>query len=353
MYIIVIIYIVIFIEGLNTLNSVSPLKGAQKAAALMLALNDEHSSKLFSMMEEEEIKEISVQMASLGNINSSLIEWLFVEFANQLTSTGSLTGTYQTTERLLGKALPEDQVLAIMEEIRGPAGRTMWEKLANVNETVLANYLRNEYPQTVAVVLSQIRPDHSARVISELPEDFAMEVITRMLHMESVQKEVLQSIESTLRAEFMANLSKSSRKDPHETMAEIFNAFDRSTETRFMNSLEEQFPDSSEKIKSLMFTFEDLKKIDPTSIQTLLRNVEKDQLARALKGASNEIKELFFSNMSERAAKILQEDMQVMGPVRLKEVDEVQLVIVNIAKDLSNRGEIFISDGNADDELLY
>ena len=329
------------------------MNGAQKAATLMLALSEEHSAKLFALMDEEEIKEISIQMAGLGSVNSSVVERLFVEFAGQLSSTGSLVGSYQSTERLLGKALPAEQVAAIMEEIRGPAGRTMWEKLANVNETVLANYLRNEYPQTVAVVLSKVKSDHSARVLSDLPEDFAMEVITRMLHMESIQKEVLDSIETTLRAEFMANLSKSARRDPHEIMADIFNSLDRNTESRFMTALEERARDSAERIKALMFTFEDLGKLDPSGIQTLLRNVEKDQLSMALKSASDSLKDLIYSNMSERAGKILKEDMEAMGPARLKEVEEAQLSMVNIAKELAARGEIFISDGGADDELVY
>lgn len=329
------------------------MSGSQKAAALMLALSEEHSSKLFALMDEDEIKEISIQMANLGSVSSTLVERLFVEFAGQLSSTGSLVGSFQSTERLLGKALPPEQVNAIMEEIRGPAGRTMWEKLSNVNETVLATYLRNEYPQTVAVVLSKVRPEHSSRVLSELPEDFAMEVITRMLHMEAVQKEVLDSVEQTLRAEFMANLSKSARRDPHEIMADIFNSLDRNTESRFMSALEERSRDSAERIKALMFTFEDLAKIDPSGIQTLLRNIEKDQLALALKGASDSLKDLFFSNMSERAAKILREDMEAAGPVRLKEVDEAQQGMVNVAKELAARGEIFIADAKGGDELVY
>lgn len=329
------------------------LAGTQKAAILMLALSEEHSSKLFSLMDEDEIKELSITMANLGTISSTVVERLFVDFASQLSSTGSLVGSYESTERLLAKTLPKDQVSSIMEEIRGPAGRTMWEKLANVNETVLATYLKNEYPQTVAVVLSKVRPEHSARVLAELPEDFAMEVVMRMLHMEAVQKEVLDSVEQTLRAEFMSNLSKTARRDPHELMADIFNSLDRSTESRFMSALEERSRDASERIKALMFTFEDLGKVDPSGIQTLLRNVEKEKLALALKGASDALKDLFYSNMSERAAKILKEDMEAMGPVRLREVDESQQALVQIAKDLAARGEIFIADKKGGDELIY
>ena len=229
----------------------------------------------------------------------------------------------------------------------------MWDKLGNVNEQVLANYLKNEYPQTVAVVLSKIKSDHAARVLSVLPENFAMEVIMRLLQMETVQKEVLDGVERTLRSEFMSNLSRTQRQDSHEQMADIFNFLDRSTESRFMGALEERSSDSADRIKNLMFTFDDLTRIDQSGLQVLLRQVEKDQLAIALKGASDEIKDLFFKNMSERASKMMIEDMDAMGPVRVKEVDEAQSNVVNAAKKLSDSGEIVIAGGGEDDELVF
>ncbi|MDW3208015.1 MAG: flagellar motor switch protein FliG [Alphaproteobacteria bacterium] len=329
------------------------LNGPEKAAMMILAIGEDNAVKLFTHMDDEEIREISQTMANLGTVSSNLVERLFVEFAEQISSTGSLVGSYESTERLLAKALDPDKVAQIMEEIRGPAGRTMWDKLANVNEVVLANYLKNEYPQTVAVVLSKIKSDHASRVLAALPESFAMEVIMRMLRMEAVQKEVLDDVERTLRNEFMTNLARTARRDSHEMMAEIFNALDRNTENRFMTLLEERNRDSAERIKALMFTFEDLQKLDPSGIQTLLRNVDKDKLGTALKGSSEQIKEMFFSNMSERAAKILREDMNAMGPVRLRDVDEAQMEMVNLAKDLAAKGEIVISEGGADDELIY
>jgi len=270
-----------------------------------------------------------------------------------MSATGSLMGSYESTERLISRFMPEDKVSQIMEEIRGPAGRTMWDKLANVNETVLANYLKNEYPQTVAVVLSKIKPEHAARVLGALPEEFAMEVVQRMLRMESVQKDILDKVEKTLRVEFMSNLARTQKRDSHEHMAEIFNNFDRQTEGRFIAALEERSRDSAERIKALMFTFEDLGKLDPGSIQTLLRHVEKDKLGLALKGSTDTLRDVFFSNMSERAGKILREDMEAMGPVRLKDVDEAQMRMVNVAKDLANKGEIMIANKQGEDELIY
>jgi flagellar motor switch protein FliG len=334
-------------------DDIRSLTGAERAAVIMLSLGEDHSEQIWKMMDEEEIKEVSQVMSNLGSVASSVIEKLLVDFVGQMSGTGSIMGSYESTERLLARMLPGDKVGNIMEEIRGPAGRTMWDKLANVNETVLANYLKNEYPQTVSVVLSKIKPEHAARVLGALPEEFALEVVQRMLRMESVQKDILDKVEQTLRIEFMSNLARTAKRDAHEQMAEIFNNFDRQTESRFITALEERSRDSAERIKALMFTFEDLSKLDPGSIQTLLRNVEKDKLGLALKGATDSLRDVFFSNMSERAGKILREDMESLGPVRLKDVDEAQMRMVNVAKDLANKGEIMIAGGNSEDELVY
>jgi flagellar motor switch protein FliG len=334
-------------------DDVRSLTGAERTAILMLALGEEHSAKLWQMMDDDEIKEVSQIMSNLGTVSAALVEKLMVDFVGQLSGTGSLMGSYESTERLLSRLMPPERVGAIMEEIRGPAGRTMWDKLGNVNETVLANYLKNEYPQTVAVVLSKIKPEHAARVLASLPEEFALEVVQRMLRMESVQKDILDKVERTLRVEFMSNLARTAKRDAHELMAEIFNNFDRQTENRFVTALEERNRDSAERIKALMFTFEDLGKLDPGSIQTLLRHVEKDKLALAIKGATDSLRDVFFSNMSERAGKILREDMESMGPVRLKDVDEAQMRMVNTAKDLANKGEIMIASKQGEDELVY
>ena len=334
-------------------DDIRSLSGPQKAAIFMLAVGDKLSAKLFEKMDDEEIRDLSQAMTSLGSINSSIVERLFVEFADQLSSAGGLVGSFSSTERLLMNALPEDRVSQIMEEMRGPAGRTMWDKLGNVNEAVLANYLKNEYPQTVAVVLSKIKPDHASRVLSILPENFSMECIMRMLRMEAVQKEILDHVERTLRSEFMTNLARTARRDSHEVMADIFNNLDRNTENRFMTALEERNRESAERIKGLMFTFDDLARLDGGGVQMLLRQVEKDQLGLALKGASDDVRELFFANMSERAGKMMKEDMEALGAVRLKDVDEAQSGIVQTAKALADAGEIVIATGGDEDELVF
>ena len=326
--------------------------GAERAAIVLLSLGDE-AKRLWEMLDDEEIKEVSQSMAQLGVVPAPVVEALVQEFVQRLSGSGSLMGSLEQTQRMLTAILPKEKVDALMEEIRGPAGRNIWDKLANVNEAVLASYLKNEYPQTVAVVLAKVRPEHASRVLAELPEDFAAECMMRMLAMEPVQREILEKIETTLRTEFMSNLARTSKRDSHELMAEIFNNFDRQTESRFIGALEEKNRDSADRIRALMFVFEDLGKLDAGGVQTLLRAVDKGDLALALKGASDALRTLFFSNMSERGGKLLKEDMASMGPVRLKDVDAAQTRMVQIAKDLAARGEIVLSDGKAEDELIY
>jgi flagellar motor switch protein FliG len=330
----------------------SKYTGAEKAAIILMCLGDD-AKKLLGMLDEEEIKEASQAMSALGVVPSAHVEALVMEFVQRLSGSGAIMGSIEQTQRMLNAFLPKEKVDTLMEDIRGPAGRNIWDKLANVNEAVLASYLKNEYPQTVAVVLSKVRPEHAAKVLSELPEEFAAECVIRMLGMEPVQREILEKIETTLRTEFMSNLARTSKRDSHELMAEIFNNFDRQVESRFLNLMEEKQRDSADRIRALMFVFEDLGKLDTGGVQTLLRVVDKADLALALKGASDTLRQLFLSNMSERGGKLLRDDMAAMGPVRLKDVDAAQARMVAVAKDLSARGEILLSDGKSEDELIY
>jgi flagellar motor switch protein FliG len=327
------------------------MTGPQKAATLMLALGESGAAKVFGLLHEDEIRDLSLAMSALGTVSAAQVEEVCRDFTAELGQAGHLVGSYESTERLLLKTLPKDRVAQIMDEIRGPAGRTMWDKLGNVNEAVLANYLKNEYPQTVSVVLSKVKPDHAARVLALLPEGFAMEVVMRMLRMDTVQKEALEGVERTLRSEFMSNLARGSRRDAHEVMAEIFNNLDRAAETRILTALEERNRESAEKIRALMFTFDDLQRLDSQGIQALLRAIPKDKLTLALKGAADPLREMFFRNLSERAAKLLRDDLAALGPVRLRDVDEAQAGIVVQAKELAASGQIQLADGR-DDEML-
>lgn len=228
----------------------------------------------------------------------------------------------------------------------------MWDKLSNVGEGLLAGFLRQEHPQTVAVILSKLRPDHAARVLAELPREFGVEVVTRMLQSDTVQKEVLARVEQTLKTEFMNNLARTSTRDPHESMAELFNAMDRSTEESILGALEEKAPDSAERIRSLMFTFEDLTKLLPPAIAAVVKAADKKVMALALKGAPEDARKVFFGGMTERAAALLKEDIAGMGPVRARDCEEAQGELVRLAKGMGDRGEIMLVDPKSDDALI-
>ncbi|WP_298675594.1 flagellar motor switch protein FliG [uncultured Sphingomonas sp.] len=326
--------------------------GPQRAAALMLALGKDHGAPIWDQLTNDEIKELSSTIAGLGRVPAAVVEHLLVVFSGEVASMASLHGSYETTERLLAGMLPNDRVKEIMEDIRGPSGRTMWDKLSNVSETLLAGALRQEYPQTVAVILSKLRPDHAARVAAELPRDFAVDVIVRMLRMETVQKDVISQVEATLKTEFMTNLSRSQKRDPHEAMAELFNALDRSTEETLLSALDARVPESAERIRALMFTFEDLAGLLPAAIGVIVRNADKRQMALALKGAPSDIKELFFGAMTARASKLLREEMASMGPVRARDCEEAQGGLVRLAKELADRGDIMLVDPKSNDAMI-
>jgi flagellar motor switch protein FliG len=329
------------------------LSGPQRAAVILLALGAEYGKAIWSALDEDEIRVVTHAMVQLGSIEADTVEELIVDFVGNLSAAGAVTGTFDRTAQLLSQLLPPKQVEALMEEIKGTASRSMWQRLSHIDPEVLANYLRNEYPQTVAVILSRIRADHAARVLSILPDEFAVDVDNRMLKMENVQKEALEHIEETLKSEFVTTVSQTSRRDAHKSMAEVFNAFDRHTEARFLSALDQLNRDAAKKIRALMFTFEDLAKLDAGSVQTLMRQVDRDTLGRALKGAPESIRSFFFSNMSSRAAKNLQDEMAAMGPIRLKDADDAQNRMVNLAKDLADKGDILISKNRAEEELVY
>lgn len=342
------------IEGYaGGVTTVAEMTGPQRAAVILLVLGEEHGRTIWQQFDDDEIRIITRSMAELGTVDADEVERLMLDFVGKLSSAGAVTGSFDRTISLLEKILPSDQVALIMEEIRGPAGRNMWQKLGNIDAVVLANFLKNEYPQTIAVILSKIRPDHAANVLRNLPNDLSIEVVGRMLRLESVQKEALDHIENTLRTEFVSTLTQTRRRDPHEMMAEIFNGFDRQTEMRFLAELDASNQEAAERIRALMFTFDDLAKLDQAGLQTLVSQADKDALARALKGASQPMRDFFFGAMSQRAAKNMQDDMDALGPLRLKDVDEAQTKLVQLTKELAEKGEIVLSKGGADDELVY
>lgn len=335
-----------------TAKDIEKLTGSQKVAIVLLSLSDENATRIFSLMSEDEITDISHAMSHLGAVSPEVIDSVMDQLAGGLTGDSMFLGNLHSTERLLEKILDKDRVSALMDQIRGPQGRNTWEKLANVNEELLALYFRNEHPQTAALVLSKISPDHAAKVLSNLPDGFAFEIISRILSIGSVKKEVLERVERILRAEFISSVGKIQKYDSFEMLAEIFNNLDRNSESKFMTMLEANLPDAAAKIKDMMFTFDDLIKIDSKGIQRFLRDVEKSRLTLALKGAPDEVKNVLFSSMSQRAAKIIEEDLMALGSVRVKDVDAARGDVVAVAKKLIEAGEIDVALNSNDDEFV-
>jgi len=317
----------------------------------MLVIGDSHARALSDRLAIDEMKTIAQEMTELGRIQGADVEVLLREFTTVMGAGFGVVGTYDTAKQLLSSILDDDKVSLIMKDIGGHPGGNVWEKLSKVDDNLLASFLKNEYPQTIAVVLAKVRTDQAARLVSHLPKELAIEAMMRMLRLDTVQEDIMTDVEDLLRIEFMANASGGPPKDQHEVMAEIFNFFDRTTETSFMDMLEERNKESAELIRSLMFTFDDLSKLDAPAIQLLLRNVDNSRLGLALKASKDELKELFFGNMSERAAKILREDMENMGPVRVKDVEDAQSDIVIAAKGLIDSGEITITSESDEDMI--
>lgn len=329
------------------------MPGTQRAAALLLLLGEEDGAPIWRMLEEDEIKKVSHAMVQLGSLEAEAVEALIIDFVSRLSTSGGITSSFERTESLLLKIFPPEQVAVIMAEVKGASTRRVWASLTQIDPEILASFLRNEYPQTVAVILSRVRSDYAAKVLTILPEDFAIDVLNRMLRMETVQKEALRHIEEILRVEFVSTIAQTTRRDAHELLADVFNAFDRQTEIRFLTALDQSNRGSAKKIRQLMFTFDDLMKLDAGSVQTLMRSVDRDVLARALKGASDPVRNFFFANMSSRSSRNMQNDIESLGPIRLKEVDEAQSKMTDLAKELAEKGEIMIAKNSAEEELVY
>ena len=327
---------------------------AEKIAILLLGLNEDAASSVFELLEEYEIKEISQSMANLGKVDSQIAESIISEFLHEMNDSLSFVGNMPNTERFLRKILDKDKVDSILEDIRGPIGRNIWDKLGNVNEQVLAGFLKNEYPQTAALILSKLDSTQSAKVLSMLAPEFGFEILKRMLSMNFIKREVMDKLEKTLRVEFISDIGKIQKKDNNQAIAEVFNNFDSATELKFMKMLEEYNIEAANKVKRLMFTFPDLVRVDPRGLQVLIRSIDRSLLPTALKGASSELRELFMSGMSQRAAKLLVEEIENLGPIRLKNAEEAQISILNVAKDLIAKGDITVlSNDQESEEMIY
>lgn len=316
------------------------LAGKEKTAAMLLSLPEDVSSKILECFSESEIQDISKSMMNLGKVSSNIIETMFLEFMKEMSTTGVLVGGKDQVNKILSKALTNDQLNQIMEDMKGPGGKTLWEKLSHINPQILAKHLKDEHPQTIAVILSRLNPTHSSKILSLLPESFSVDVIIRMVRMEPIRQEVIEDIEKNLKEKFVINVENRSYEDNYELLACIFNGMDHTTEAKLFSKLADQHIDIAKNIKSFMFDFEDFAELDRKSVQIIVQEVDKSKLAMALKGSSVEFRDIFLKSMSERGARLLLDDMRNLGSVKLSDVEEARSYIVNIAKEIESTGSI-------------
>lgn len=333
-------------------GGVEALSGAQKVSVLLLAVGEDRAARLLSLLDQEEVLEISRALAGLGPVDAAVVEALLEDFRQRLGAPAGVAGSLPVAEKLLARSLGNERVGPVLAAIRGPEARSVWQALGGIDDAVLASYLAGEHPQVAAVIVSRLGPEQAARVLAKLPEDLASDVVLRCVRLGSIKEDVVADIERALEAELSASLAPRGPDGPGRVAA-IFNHLDRGTETRLMEALESLNPEAAERVRSLMFTFADLGRLEAAGVQTLIRAAGNDRLALALKGAEEPLRELFFANMSERGAKMLREEIQALGPVRLKDVAEAQQFLVNLAKELAATGQIVLRGAGEEEELVY
>lgn len=318
--------------------------GPQKAAILLLAFGEEIAAEIFKHMTEFEIKRIGTAMSRLGRIDSDVMDEVMDEFYVVLQSNKKFfLGGNDFTKRLISSAFKDDQANGLIEDLALESAANL-DSLELIDPKTLANFLRTEHPQTIALILAHLEPKKFGETIKMLPESLHTEIILRIANLEAVSPEIIDEIDEVLRNEIQSigNIS-SQRIGGIEPIVEMLNLLDKATEENVLDRLEERDPELAEQIRKLMFVFDDLIKIDDRGIQTILREVKPDQLKLALKTASEAVKELIFKNMSQRAAENMREEMQNAAPAKLSDVETSQFSIVQIARRLNDEGKIVIS----------
>jgi flagellar motor switch protein FliG len=320
----------------------------ERAAIIVMALDEERSRRLISNLTEDEVRRLGSAMARMGRTDMDTIQEVIEEFKTQVGHNSGISGGFEAAEKMLNRFLPPEKVAEIMNEAKGPGRNNIWEKLSHIQPQTLAGYLRNEYPQTAAVILARLPAVHAAKVIRLLPNKNAAEISIRMVRMTSVQRPVLLGIEEALKRDFTSVLAQSYERDSTSIVAEMLNRSDQEMVDRILTALEEKEPQAAARIRRIMFTFEDLRRIEPSTFGALITEVSPERIPIALAGASDGIKALFMSQMSERAQKMLSEEMENEVPPRRKAIEEAQSEIVDIAKRLIGEGRIILRE--QDDE---
>lgn len=330
------------------------INGRQKAANFLIFLGPEKSSKIFKHLNESEIEQLTLEIANVRKISSDRMDEVFKDFyemalANQYIAQGGI----DYARELLEKALGNQKALEIIGRITASLQVRPFDFARKTEPSQLLNFIQSEHPQTIALILAYLEPEKSSIIISALPPEKQSEVAMRIALMDTTSPEAVKEVEKILERKLSSVIPQEvTSAGGVKSLVEILNRVDRSTEKTIMEALEVQDPELAEEIKRLMFVFEDIVTIDDRSVQRVLREVESHDLALALKGASDEVSAKIFGNMSKRAAEMLQEDIEFMGPVRLRDVEEAQQRIVNIIRKLEEAGEIVVARGGGGEIIV-
>ncbi len=336
------------------IEDASQLSGRQKAAILMISLDVETAAELFKNMNKHDIEKISMEIARLEMVKSSVIDEVNQEFLNLIKAQEYVArGGVDFAETVLEKAFGPTVAKELVEKIRNSMKSHGFSTLKKADSSQLVNFLIKEHPQTIALILSYLSPEQTADVLAEFPEDLRADVAYRIATLGKISPNLLKDIEEVVESLAESVISEDmSKTGGAQALAEILNKANKMTERSILSRLEEINPELAQEVKSQMFVFEDIVLLDDRSIQRVLKNVDKKDLALALKAADDEIKEKIFKNMSERAATLLKEDLEVLGPVRLREVEEAQRRIIEIIKQLEEEGEIIIAGRGDEDAII-
>lgn len=327
------------------------LKGPEKAAVILLCLQQDSSADIMQDLTEDEVHVLTQNLSTLGTIPPQVVESVIDEFINDMTGNAGVSGSMGAAERLLASFLPPEKVSTIMDDIRGPnSGRSTWEAFSGLNEQVIANYLAGEHDQMIAAVMTKLRPEVAARVLPLFGQERMTDVMTRMFKMDAIPAQVLDVIEDAVATEFLPSATRKSGPDLHQRMADLLNKMDSATFEDLSQELTQRAPKDFAAVKAKMFTFEDLAKLDKRSLQRLMRSCPDNALMVALRGAKKQLRDAFLDAMPTRARDQRKQDLEAMEPVRKREVRDAQDQIIDIANDLVRQD--VIRKPTDDDQLV-
>ncbi len=328
--------------------------GVRKAAILLLTLEQDMAAAVMQKLSREQVEEVSREIASLGEINPDSRNNVFREFYNLVLANNYLSeGGLEYAKALLRKSMPEADAEKMIKQVTQQVATTPFAFLQKAESENLLTFIQDEHPQTIALILAHLNPAKASEILVGLPSQKQIEVIKRIANMEQTNPDVIKEVERGLEHRLSDIVSQTFEKAGGvDTVAEMLNLADRSTEKGIMEGLEAEDPDLVESIRRLMFVFEDILMVNDKGIQSVLKEIENDVLSLALKTASEELKQKIFKNMSERAAQLIAEDMQYMGPVRVSDVESAQQKIVDVVRRLEDAGEIVIGGRGGASEMV-